>query len=1294
MQPPRLPDYFKKLIRTFAAFSLGLICAVDLRPASPELQSLAENWDFNDLNFEAINLFENHSAGRIQAIAQDENGLIWIGSQQGLFRFDGRRVLSFVRDPHNPRSLPNNSITALHMDSQGRLWLGTQRGIALYLPEKEEFQRELGPDKTGDSAISSQVNGIVHTSDGTVYASTEAGRIFKLDEPSATFVPVSEQNFGTIKSLAVDPQDRLWIGANGKLSQLAPDTGEAQTFEASIASDDNVSINYVNSICYVDETEVWLGTSLKGLLIINPLDASVESLPIASQPDSYVNQVSIDATGRIWSATNAGLDIIDSHSKRAYITADKDAETIKTPPSGINTLYVDHQGTVWIGSNYDGVSKVTNRKKFETVPLHERNPDLPPNAPASAFLEDSKGNLWVGDPKSGLAMYPPGGDEILRITHDPEDPNSLTNQPILSLLEDSKGTIWIGTYRGGLYSYHPKTRQLRSFRSDPNDPYSIGGHDIRAAVEAQDGTLWFATHGNGVSHFDPESGRFTNYTEENSEQTGFFVPNNWINTILIDKQQNIWLSSRSGATRIDPTRKSYKQFTSSGEQDGSLSNSETTDLFEDSKGRIWIATKDGLNLYLPQTETFKSYSVADGLPDRFISSIIEDEEGNLWLGTLGGLARFDPESESVQSYDSSDGLVSDDFFETSVARSVDGILYFGQNKGLTRFDPKQIVDDKTRPAVFITGLRIAGHPLEISEDGPLTKSFLRTSKLNLRHDQNALIFEFVAIDFKKPSKNRYRYKLEGFDKQWTDAGTRADAVYTNLPSGNFVFRVQASNVDGYWNESGDSLAIQITPPLWDTIPFRILLVAILVSVPVGIFFLRIRTMRSEARRLEIAVQERTKDLKQANEWLEEANAKTQSHGELLERTVKDRTKELEIAKEKAEHSDKLKSAFLANMSHEIRTPMNAIIGFLHMLENTDIEESERKQYFDIIQQSSKSLLALIDDILDLSAIEAGEADISLQLCSVDDICKELGALFRETLSSQKRGNVRFAFERNLPNGFDPDGPLNMMIDPLRLKQILWNLLSNALKFTEAGEIRLAVTVAEPDSNGESSILFSVKDSGIGIPAEEHKRIFNRFHKLDDLGKKLYRGTGLGLTITHTLTKLMSGSIRLESEPGVGTEFFVSFPFSLETQAQDSDSKSASIDAAFLETDLSNFRLLLVEDEIPNYEYIKLVLANTGIRIKWLNKGGQVLSEFKNQHYDIVLLDLKLPEVDGYELAAQLRELSPEIPIIVQSAYAMREDQARSAAAGANEHLSKPFSPPQLISILAKYLLSADSSPTA
>ncbi len=1271
-----------------AILSIATLCATGISATSPELENLDESVDLRDLRFEEVELFPNHSAGRIKAITQCHNGLMWIGTRQGLIRYDGQRVRSFFRDPQDLSSIPDDSITKLHIDLKSRLWVGTVRGVALYIPEKESFIRFLQPKLTGDQSISNQVNGIVHDKDGTIYTTNEAGHLYKYDEEKKQFTRLNSSHLGAVKSLTTDPQGRLWVGSNDKLTRIDPNTLEEKVFRDSISSTDGASINYVLSICYFADSEVWLGTSDSGVLVLNSLDGSVQALPFDSQPEGYVNQVDIDEHGRIWSANNAGLTVIERKTRKSVLSIERDKDRINSPPSGINTLFIDHQGGVWIGSNFDGVAKTKSVKPFETIPLHERNPNIKANAPAGAFLEDSNGNLWVGQPKNGLTLYPKNGDGSITIEHISNDSGSLPDQPILCLYEDSFGVIWIGTYRGGLFSYTPSKKELKAFLNDPNDPKSIGGHDIRAITEAPDGRLWLATHGNGLSSLDPQRKEFTNYTVSNSSETKVHIPNNWINDILVDRNQNLWLAARNGVTRISADRKSYTHFTADSANEHSLSSSQSTDLAEDSKGRIWIATLDGLNVFLPESNSFKSYSLEHGLPDRKISSTIEDQDGAIWIGTYGGLARFDPISETAQAFDTSDGLSTDDFFETSVARGENGMLYFGQSKGLTYFDPRQIKQDTQKPSVFITGIRVLGKPLSISEDGPLTKSILHTSKVNLNYKQNSLVFEFVAVDYKNPTQNNYRYKLEGFDNSWTQADNRAEAFYTNLPAGRFVFRVQGSNGDGFWNESGDTLAIQITPSFWGSFIFRLFAVLFIIFVPVALFIWRINAMRNEARRLEAAVSERTKDLKQANILLEEANTKTQSHGELLERTVKERTQELEIAKEAAERSDKLKSAFLANMSHEIRTPMNAIIGFLHMLENSDLSEEERKQFHGIIHQSSKSLMSLIDDILDLSAIEAGEAEISIQISDIDEIFRELGALFRETITSQKRGSVTFTCERNLPDSVSRKGALSMLIDPLRLKQILWNLLSNALKFTEKGEIRLIVTVSEEDSQGQSTIEFSVKDTGIGIPPEEHQRIFKRFHKLDDIGKKLYRGTGLGLAITHTLTELMNGTITLESEPNVGTQFFVTFPYS--NTAPSPAETIPPEERAFLETDFSDSRILIVEDEAPNYEYIKRVLKNTGLTLDWAKEGDEAISQFKARHYDLILLDLKLPGMHGYDVAAEIRKMSKEVPIIVQSAFAMREDRIRSEAAGANDHLSKPFSPNQLISLLAKYLLQPGS----
>lgn len=1262
-----------------------------LATASLALERLPESTQLRDIRFEEIELFPHHTAGRIQAITQCRKGFIWIGSRQGLFRYDGKRVLSFIHDPLDPASIPDDSVTKLHIDQSGRLWVGTQRGIALYNPTKERFKRFLHSNGNGDRSSAYQVNGIGHTRSGQLFVANEAGQLFAFDEIKQRFTQFTDHFFGVVKSMVVDPQDRLWIGSDDHVFRFTPSNRESVRFSDSIQSEDGVSTNYVNSICYVSDQEVWLGTSLKGLLALNGISKSAEPLPFSSQPEGYVNQVDLDAQGRIWSANNAGLTIFDRESRRIVLSAEYDSGRLNSSRSGINTLFVDQQGTIWTGSNYDGIAKSKSTKKFETIALHERNPKIKPFTPAGAFLEDKAGNLWVGHPKSGLAMYPKNGDDATLLEHDPSNPKSLPDQPILCFLEDANSVVWIGTYRGGLYSYTPSTREIKSYHNDPNDPYSIAGHDIRSIVESAEGELWIATHGNGVSRFDAERSRFTNYSASRRDETGIYISSDWINDVLIDSSGNLWLSARNGVTRVDIGKKSHVHFTADSTNKNPLSSSQTTHLSEDSLGRIWIATLDGLNVFFPETESFKSFSVEHGLPDRKISSSVEDRDGAIWVGTYGGLARLDPQTEAAYSFDATDGLPGDDFFETSVSKAANGMLYFGLSKGLIRFDPRSITLDTEIPPVFITGIRSLGQPLQILEEGPLKKSLLHTSKLNLDYRQNSLVFEFAAIDYKNPTRNSYRHKLEGFDEDWIHAGNRAEAFYTNLPAGKFIFRVQGSNADGFWNDSGDTLALEITPPIWKTFTVRLFAVLFIILVPAALFISRINAARNEARRLEVAVSERTKDLKLANTLLENVNAQTQSHGELLERTVKERTQELEIAKEAAERSDKLKSAFLANMSHEIRTPMNAIIGFLHMLERTDLGEEERKQFHEIIGQSSKSLMSLIDDILDLSAIEAGEAEISLQDSNIDEICNELGALFRETISAQKKGAVAFHFERILPQQHTNMDRIVMSIDPLRLKQILWNLLSNSLKFTDKGEIRLTVSVHEKDVGGHPTIEFSVKDTGIGIPKEEHQRIFNRFHKLDDIGKKLYRGTGLGLTITSTLTELMGGTITLESEPNRGTQFFVTFPF--KTNSPISELEPKEPDSLLQETDFSDAKILLVEDQKPNYEYIERVLRNTGVTLDWVVNGDEAISRFKSQSHDLILLDLKLPGMNGYDVARTLRNLSREVPIIVQSAFAMREDRARSKEAGANEHLSKPFSPRQLIELLTKHLQLSGSGPS-
>lgn len=1276
-------------------YAVGLLLLLNLpAPAAEDqaLENLTGERNLSSLPFRKIAPFSQAAVGRIHVITQGPEGFMWIGTQQGLFRYDGRRIKKFQHEKGNPNSLADDTVWSLHLDLDHRLWVGTRHGISLYQPEFESFQNFLSP-ATSDLPLGyHRVNAILNCGQNAIYASSETGYVFRFDETEQTFNPLNHENLGLIKSMATGTEGTLWVGTENAIHSLDTTTGIATAYTKGFSSPDGITNNYVTSISQTGENELWLGTTNRGVLRFHTNGDVSQPAPLQQTNDEFVNQVTADATGRIWIASNGGIRIYDPATNTLVKHSPQSLDSPNIPPSGINTMWADHQGNLWVGSNYDGLAVSIRFKPFQSLALHKTRPELPPHSPTTGFLEDKDGNLWVGHKSEGITLYPENGDTPRIFRPDQSDPHAISDKPILRIFQDSRERIWIGTYRDGLYLYRPETQDFSRILHDPNDPYSISGHDIRDIAEDSSGNLWFALHETGISRLDPATNRFTHYRKSEADEYGVQIKNDWINALLVDSQDRLWIGSPVGLTRIAADRKSAKHYKSEPSQLHTLSNPLVYDIYEDSAGRIWIATADGLNRYNPETESFSHYGTEVGFPHKSISSLVEDRSGFIWAGTLDGLAKFDPVNHTATSYRTSDGLVGNDFFENAAISTQDGTLYFGQSRGLTYFDPSKIEDNTTPPNVFITGIRLFNVPLTISSRDPqspsLDKSLLSTSVLEFKHTQNAITFEYIAIDYLDPNQNHYAYMLEGQDSDWTHTQSQSEATYTNLRPGNYTFKVKATNSDGFWNETGDSIHILIQPPIWGTLWFRLLAAVAIISLPVLFYLARVSSIKREARRLERAVDQRTKDLRQANDQLNRANRQILQHGEELERTVKLRTKELQIAKSKAEHSDRLKSAFLANMSHEIRTPMNAIVGFLHILESKEISDEERSQYGSIIRKSTESLMRLIDDILDLSKIEAGQAEISPKPTNVEAICEELGALFRETLSSQKKGEVAYRHFAEIPEEFESVSALSFYIDPHRLKQILWNLLSNALKFTDAGEVALGYKIYRCTDNNESyQIKFTVRDTGIGIPKDQHKNVFNRFHKLNADQKKLHRGTGLGLAITLTLTELMGGKIELESEPQQGTTFYVTFPFDpvMKNSANLPASPRNDTSPPLLETDFSGCKILLVEDEQPNHDYINRALSKTGASVQWARSGREALELYRKGSFDLVLLDLKIPEIDGYEVARKIREQDQQIPIIAQSAYAMSSDHRRSIEAGANEHLVKPFRPQQLIETLERHL---------
>lgn len=569
-------------------------------------------------------------------------------------------------------------------------------------------------------------------------------------------------------------------------------------------------------------------------------------------------------------------------------------------------------------------------------------------------------------------------------------------------------------------------------------------------------------------------------------------------------------------------------------------------IFIDSRGNVWLGTNEGIILFKEEKGESILYTVKNGLAGNTIQGIAEDDHGNLWISTNNGLSKmmFSEENSfhpSFTNYCEQDGLSGNEFKRRAVFKNVSGMMYFGTSEGFSFFHPDSIRLNQTPPEVIFGEMQL----LKFSANNTGGNKYLvpninSISVIKLPYNKTDFIISFAALNYLNPKQNQYKYMLSGYDNDWVISSEERNATYKNLKPGKYLFMVSGSNNDGVWSNKTKTLTIIIEPPFWQTLLFRLVLIAFVGALLYLFYKLRVRSIEKEKHRLELIVAKRTNELSDANVKLEEQSEELFTQNEELKRSQQElslykdhleekvalRTRELEIAKDKAEESERLKSSFLANMSHEIRTPLNAIIGFTALYEKPGVDNQKRKKYSDVIHSNTQSLLRLIDDILDLSTIEANQIKINYSLFPplkiVDEVYQQFLPMATEAVQLQLKIN-------------DDSSSVVITADEQRFRQIISNLLGNAFKFTEQGVIELGFY-----PNNDNAVVFFVKDSGIGISKEDQKMVFNHFTKVE--GKdKLFRGAGLGLAICKQLTELMGGKIWLESEPSHGSTFFFTLP---------------------------------------------------------------------------------------------------------------------------------------------------------
>ncbi|QGY46780.1 response regulator [Maribellus comscasis] len=1189
------------------------------------LWSVAAKAIENRYVFKKLNNEDGLTYNTVHDIAQEQTGIIWFATKQGLNKYDSYNIRRYYKE--DDLGIPSNFFTSVIVTKNNRLFAGTDRGVIEYNRRFDKFESLLFEERSLPG-----VTTLFETKEGAILIGTHRGIYAYHPKQNAVIKFISLQN-EPITSIAESAENTFYVATNSGVYVLNSDGVLLEYFNTT--NTPGLQTSAINKIFIDHAGNYWIGTENSGLYMFDKNNKTFLKVRLAETDQAettVVRDIEDDSDGNIWICSELGIFILDPATKETVnIQHSLEKSEYFLNDNATYCVFRSKEDIMWIGTYFGGINytNLSNFKGFFTIYPGDGQNELRGKA-VNQLYKDSKGILWIATEDGGVCTFNTEKKEILDY-YQHQEKNSLSSNNIHAICEDKNGNIWFGHFMTGIDIYNPRTGKFRNISILPDIKYSITENSVYSIYKDSKENIWVGTR-KGVYLYDYDTQELKPIKQEELGQL-------FIYSILEDNHGNMWFCIRHGGIASINKKNDSISFYREPEF---LSTNKIIAVNEDSKGQIWFGTVDGgVNVYDPLTKSFQHLSMEDGLPNNTVYGILEALNHNIWLSTNQGLSMFNPQTREFRNYNRNDGLSQMQFNFASYYKDADGTLYFGHVNGLSYFNPSEIIDNKIKPQLIFTDLKLANESVHVSEKGILTKPIDQAENITLSYYQKSFTIDFVAVNHISAGNNKFYYYLEGFDENWNEMGNKTNANYTNLLPGKYTFHLKAENNDGIESANSKNLIIRIRPPFYLSFGAFVLYFLLIA----GIFILY--------RKITIDKEKEKAALK-------------------LERIEKEKIKEL----------SQQRLNFYTYISHEFKTPLSIIISSIDQLFDRSDVSDDLKQRFQRLGRSSKRLSFLFNQLMDFRKIETKHAKLVLQKGDIVNFLRETCLVFTP-LFDQYRVNFEFKANRDeYEYWFDPD----------KIEKIIANLISNALKHTPIhGKIICEAKIADEISDkNQKHLNICISNTGKGISEEEKQNLFTPFY-MNYRHNEQKSGSGIGLTLVKSLVEYLHGTIEVKSKIDEGTRFKIQLPLNyqgisnikLENNRDtirhnlDFESISEVTTSPAPAKEKSNndkeFKLLIVEDTVDLAEVL-MEHYSEHFDVKCAQNGIEALTIVKEEEPDIIISDVMMPEMNGIEFCKKIKEdeATSHIAVILLTAKTTHEDKIAGLQAGAEAYVRKPF----------------------